>query len=181
MSAEDDVRLSRFLSWVLRHQPGAVGLALDAQGYVAVDALLAACAAHGQPTTRDQLARVVRENDKQRFAFSDDGTRLRASQGHSVDVALGYSAATPPPRLYHGTVARFLRSIRARGLVPGARQYVHLSAREETAVEVGRRRGRPVVLTVDAAAMAAEGFVFYLSANGVWLTHEVPPRFLAFP
>lgn len=181
MSTDDDVRVSRFLSWVLRHEPGAVGLSLDAEGYAAVDALLAACAAHGHPITRDELARIVRDNDKQRFAFSDDGTRLRASQGHSVDVELGYTAMTPPPRLYHGTVERFLPSIRARGLLPGERQYVQLSAQRETAIEVGRRRGSPVVLTIGAAAMAAAGFAFYLSANGVWMTREVPASFLTFP
>jgi putative RNA 2'-phosphotransferase len=181
MTADDDVRVSKFLSWVLRHEPDAAGLTLDAEGYASVDALLAACAAHGHPITRDELAHVVRDNDKQRFAFSADGTQLRASQGHSVEVALGYTAAPPPAQLYHGTVERFLPSIRAQGLLPGARQYVQLSAQREIAIEVGRRRGRPVVLTVDAAAMAAAGFAFYLSANGVWMTREVPPSFLTFP
>jgi putative RNA 2'-phosphotransferase len=131
--------------------------------------------------TLADLERIVRENDKQRFAFSDDGTKVRATQGHSVHVALGYSPTTPPSRLYHGTVARFLPSIRKRGLIPAARQYVHLSSDHETAVKVGSRRGPPIILIVRAAEMAAAGFEFFQSPNGVWLTREVPTLFLELP
>ena len=182
--APRDVSASRFLSLILRHQPARFGLQLDAEGFVEVATLLAACAAHGHALTRADLERIVRDNDKQRFAFSPDGTRVRASQGHSVAVsaaALGYTATRPPAELYHGTVAKFLPSIREQGLRAGARQYVHLSRDRATAEVVGRRRGRPVVLVVRAGAMADEGFEFFLSANGVWLTREVPPRFLELP
>jgi putative RNA 2'-phosphotransferase len=176
-----DVHISKLLSLVLRHKPERLGLVLDGEGYVDVAELLAACARQGEPFTRADLERVVRENDKQRFAFSADGARIRASQGHSVPVTLGYEPTPPPELLYHGTVARFLEPIRAGGLKPGERQLVHLSADEETARAVAARRGRPVILRVRAAAMAQEGFEFFRSANGVWLTGAVPPRFLVFP
>jgi putative RNA 2'-phosphotransferase len=175
----DAVRVSKRLSYVLRHRPGSVGLTLDAAGWVEVDALLAALAAHGLPLTRAELEQVVATNDKQRFAFDATGTRIRASQGHSVAVHLGYAAAPPPPELFHGTVERFLPTILAEGLRPGRRHAVHLSPDVATARTVGARRGRPVVLRIDAAAMAADGHVFTRSANGVWLTEAVPPRYLA--
>jgi putative RNA 2'-phosphotransferase len=176
-----DVHISKLLSLVLRHKPETLGLVLDGEGYVDVAELLAACARHGQSLTRADLERVVRDNDKQRFAFSADGARLRASQGHSVPVSLGYTPSPPPELLYHGTVSRFVAAIRKEGLKPGERQLVHLSANEETARTVGARRGRPVILRVRAAAMAQEGFEFFISANGVWLTRAVLPRFLVFP
>ncbi len=172
---------SKFLSLVLRHQPQTLGLRLDPQGWVEVETLLAQAAAHGQPITRDQLQRVVAENDKQRFALSDDGQRIRANQGHSVEVQLGLPPREPPERLFHGTASRFLDSIRREGLRPGQRQHVHLSSDEATAQRVGQRHGRPVVLIVQSRAMAAEGHEFYLSENGVWLTLAVPVRFLEIP
>ncbi|MEU3507556.1 RNA 2'-phosphotransferase [Streptomyces longwoodensis] len=173
------VKVSKYLSKHLRHQPGRIGLVLDEGGWVEIDTLIAAAAAHGFPFTREELDHVVASNDKQRFAV--DGTRIRASQGHSVDVDLGLPPATPPPYLYHGTVARFLEAIRAEGLRPMDRHDVHLSADRETATRVGARRGRPVVLAVDAAAMHRDGHVFLVSANGVWLTRAVPPEYLRFP
>lgn len=171
-------KTSKFLSLVLRHEPGKIGLVLDAAGWVAVDELLAACAAHGVKLDRALLETVVRQNDKQRFSFSADGTRIRANQGHSVEIELGYAPATPPELLYHGTATRFLASIRQQGLLKGARHHVHLSADVETATRVGQRHGQPVVLTVQAAAMVEDGFTFYLSANGVWLTEQVPVAYL---
>jgi putative RNA 2'-phosphotransferase len=173
------VKVSKYLSKHLRHQPGRIGLVLDEGGWVEIDTLIAAAAAHGFPFTREELDHVVAANDKQRFAV--DGTRIRASQGHSVDVDLGLPPATPPPYLYHGTVARFLDAIRAEGLRPMDRHDVHLSADRETAARVGARRGRPVVLAVDAGAMHRDGHVFHVSANGVWLTRAVPPEYLRFP
>jgi putative RNA 2'-phosphotransferase len=158
---------------VLRHAPGSVGLTLDAAGWVDVVDLLAAL-----HMTRSQLDDVVARNDKQRFAFDPTGTRIRASQGHSVPVELGYSAAQPPDELFHGTVDRFLAAILTEGLKPGNRHAVHLSADVETARRVGARRGRPVVLRVDAAALVAEGSVLSRSANGVWLVAAVPPQHL---
>lgn len=181
MSEGDTTRLSKFLSLVLRHKPEQVGITLDPAGWVEVDVLLAALAAHGRPVTRDELRHVVETSDKKRFAFNEDGRRIRASQGHSVEVELGYQPAAPPDVLFHGTVEEFLPSIRENGLVKGARHHVHLSADVETATKVGSRRGRAVVLTIDAAAMARDGLVFFVSANGVWLTEQVPARFIRFP
>jgi putative RNA 2'-phosphotransferase len=170
--------VSKFLSYVLRHHPESIGLTLGEGGWVSVARLLEACARDGKSLDRATLERVVRESSKQRFAFSPDGSSIRANQGHSLDVELGYSAATPPDVLYHGTVERFLPAIRREGLQRGERHHVHLSPDKTVAASVGQRRGQPVVLGVDAAAMVREGFVFYRSDNGVWLTHEVPARFL---
>jgi putative RNA 2'-phosphotransferase len=174
----DVVRVSKRLSYLLRHRPDSAGLTLDEAGWADVDALLAALARSGLPLTRAALEHVVATNDKRRFAFDATGTRIRASQGHSVPVALGYAPSTPPPVLFHGTVERTLPAIRAEGLRPGSRHAVHLSPDAATARRVGARRGRPVVLRVDAAAMAADGAVFTRSANGVWLVDAVPPRYL---
>jgi putative RNA 2'-phosphotransferase len=172
------VRVSKYLSAHLRHRPERIGLTLDRGGWVAVDDLLAAASRDGFPITRDELDRVVADSDKQRFAFSPDGHRIRANQGHSVAVELDLPVATPPPLLFHGTVERSLPAIRRSGLVPMKRHDVHLSADEETARRVGARRGTPVILTVDAAAMMASGHTFRLSANGVWLVSAVPPEYL---
>jgi putative RNA 2'-phosphotransferase len=172
------VRVSKRLSLHLRHAPERIGIELDDEGWVDVDTLLGALAAHGTRVTRPELDRVVAENDKQRFAFDPTGARIRASQGHSVPVDLRLPVAQPLDTLYHGTADRFVAAIRHEGLRPMSRQHVHLSATRETATAVGARHGRPVVLTVDAAGMAAAGHVFHLSANGVWLTDRVPPGYL---
>ncbi|MGW0765898.1 RNA 2'-phosphotransferase [Streptomyces sp. NPDC002676] len=179
MDERRTVKVSKYLSKHLRHQPERIGLVLDEGGWVEIDALIAAAAAHGFRFTRAELDQVVADNDKQRFAI--EGTRIRASQGHSIDVDLGLPPATPPPYLYHGTVARYLDTIRTAGLRPMSRHDVHLSKDRETATRVGARRGRPVVLTVDAGAMHRDGHVFHVSANGVWLTKAVPPQYLRFP
>ena len=178
MTAVDVVRLSKRLSYVLRHAPGSIGLTLDDAGWVDVDDLLAALARSGRSVTRTELDDVVARNDKQRFAFDPTGTRIRASQGHSVPIDLGYAAEQPPAELFHGTAERFLPAVLAEGLRPGNRHAVHLSPDAQTARTVGARRGRPVVLRVDAAAMAAEGAAFTRSANGVWLVAAVPARHL---
>ena len=172
------VRVSKFLSRVLRHKPGLIGVELDRAGWVAVSDLLAACRAHNFPVTREELAEVLRENDKQRFALSEDGARIRASQGHSVEVELGYAPLAPPPALYHGTAAHLLDSIRERGLLKGRRHHVHLSADAATAAKVGARHGRPHVIEVESGRMHAEGYEFYRSDNGVWLTEHVPVKYL---
>ncbi|MGW7277599.1 RNA 2'-phosphotransferase [Streptomyces sp. NPDC054844] len=173
------VKVSKYLSKHLRHQPERIGLALDEAGWVEIDTLIAAAAAHGFRFTREELDHVVATNDKRRFAI--EGTRIRASQGHTIDVDLALPAAPPPPFLYHGTVARHLEAIRAEGLRPMNRHDVHLSPDRETATRVGARRGRPVVLSVEAAAMHRDGHAFHVSANGVWLTKSVPPRYVRFP
>lgn len=172
------VRRSRFLSRVLRHHPEAIGLTLDPQGWADVEQLLAQARAHGVALTRKTLQEIVAQNDKQRFAFSEDETRIRANQGHSIPVDLDLEAVQPPELLYHGTAARFIPAIKARGLLPGRRNHVHLSVVETTAARVGGRHGNPVVLKVQAGLMHAAGHRFYRSANGVWLTEHVPAQYV---
>jgi putative RNA 2'-phosphotransferase len=169
---------SKLLSYVLRHRPDSIGLTLDAHGWADVGDLLACLAAQGKAIDRTLLEQVVAQNDKQRFAFSEGRSRIRASQGHSIAVDLQLRAAEPPAVLYHGTASRFLKSILATGLRAGARHHVHLSADRDTATRVGTRHGFPAVLIVDAARMHADGIAFYQSDNGVWLTAEVKPAYL---
>ncbi|WP_327354894.1 RNA 2'-phosphotransferase [Streptomyces sp. NBC_01304] len=178
MNEQRTVRVSKYLSKHLRHEPERIGLALDAAGWIGIDTLIAAAAAHGFRFTRAELDHVVAANDKQRFAI--DGDRIRANQGHSIAVELNLPPATPPAYLFHGTVARNLDAIRTEGLKAMNRHDVHLSADRETATRVGARRGRPVVLSVDAGAMHRAGHEFRVSANGVWLTAAVPPKYLRF-
>jgi putative RNA 2'-phosphotransferase len=175
---KDIVATSKFLSLVLRHRPDVIGITLDAEGWVPVEDLLAACAQHGRAISREQLNVVVCTNDKQRFAFSADGSRIRANQGHSVPIDLGLVSVQPPELLYHGTVPRFLESIHQEGLTKGNRHHVHLSPDMETATKVGQRRGRPVILVIEAGRMFRDGHEFYQSENGVWLTDAVPPEYI---
>jgi putative RNA 2'-phosphotransferase len=176
----DLVRVSKRMSLALRHRPDRFQLTLDGAGWVPIADLLAALR-----ITSADLDAVVAGNDKQRFAVErgpDGVDRIRASQGHSVPVDLGLVAAPPPDRLFHGTSAAVLPAIRAEGLRRGRRHHVHLSPDEETARRVGARRsGTVVILTIDAAAMSANGYLFYRSANGVWLTDTVPPAYLTAP
>jgi len=179
MSHKSLYRTSRFLSLVLRHQPDRAGIRLNGEGWVAVDELLKGLAANGYVISTDDLEQIVRENDKKRFAFNDERTMIRASQGHSAEVDLGYTPAEPPERLYHGTVERFLPSIRQHGLKPQNRHHVHLSPDMETAEKVGKRRGTPVILTIRAGAMHTDNMIFFVSDNGVWLTEHVAPHYIA--
>lgn len=172
------VKVSKFLSLVLRHRPEKIGLTLDDAGWAAIDELIQRSAAAGHRLNRRLIEEVVATNDKKRFAISPDGRFIRASQGHSVRVDLGLQPVSPPPVLFHGTATRFLDAILRQGLRPGSRQHVHLSADVVTARRVGQRHGSPVILTVDAAAMHADGHRFYRSENGVWLTDTVPARYL---
>jgi putative RNA 2'-phosphotransferase len=181
LSEKETTRLSKLLSLVLRHDPAHLGLTLDAQGWVAVDDLLAQAQVHQVPLTREKLSYIVDTSPKQRFSFNEDHSRIRASQGHSVEVALGYEAVVPPAVLYHGTAVQHQAAILAEGLRKMSRQQVHLSAEVETALAVGRRHGRPIVLAVDAAQMQHDGYAFYQADNGVWLTDEVPPRYVSAP
>ncbi|MEJ8636056.1 MULTISPECIES: RNA 2'-phosphotransferase [Streptomyces] len=173
------VKVSKYLSKHLRHQPERIGITLDENGWVPVDELMRAAAAHHFPFTRAELDHVVAVNDKRRFTI--DGARIRANQGHTVEVDLDLPPAEPPAYLYHGTVAAHLDAIRAEGLRPMRRHHVHLSPDRETATRVGARRGRPVILSVDSGAMHRAGHVFRVSANGVWLAEAVPTEFLRFP
>lgn len=175
----DPVQLSKFLSFVLRHKPEAIGLTLDQQGWASMDELIEKSNAAGTHFDQKELQQVVETNDKKRFSISADGRRIRAAQGHSVTVELGLSPQEPPPVLYHGTATRFVESILSTGLKPKARQQVHLSADEATAHRVGQRHGKPFIFKIEALRMHAMGFKFYLADNDVWLTDQVPPEFLA--
>jgi putative RNA 2'-phosphotransferase len=179
--AIDHVRLSKFLSLVLRHKPDAIGLSLDDNGWANIDELIAKANAAGTAFDGPALLHVVETSDKKRFSVSPDGLRIRAAQGHSVSVELGLVPREPPPVLYHGTATRFVEAILSQGLKPQSRQHVHLSLDEATALRVGERHGKPYIFRVDALAMHARGFKFYLSENGVWLTDHVPAEFLVRP
>jgi putative RNA 2'-phosphotransferase len=179
MSPKELVKISKFLSLVLRHEPQRIGIALDSAGWVSVDELLAACKTHGIFFPKSVLNEIVATSDKQRFACSEDGQRIRANQGHSVAVDLQLPPATPPEVLFHGTVEKFLDAIRREGLRKGERHHVHLSADEVTACKVGERRGKPILLRIQAGKMHQEGQAFFLSANGVWLTDHVPPQYIS--
>jgi putative RNA 2'-phosphotransferase len=172
-------KLSKFMSYVLRHAPEDIGLTLGDGGWVATADLIAKAQAIGQPLTADRLHAVVAMNDKKRFTLSADGTKIRAAQGHSVEVSLGLKRTVPPHALYHGTAMRFLDAILAEGLKPGSRQQVHLSLDEETARRVGMRHGKPAILIVDASRMHREGVHFYEADNGIWLVDRVPPQYLS--
>lgn len=178
MDKERLVRISKYLSRHLRHDPARLGLELAPGGWVGVDELLAACARHGFHFSRAELAEVVARNDKRRFSFDETGGRIRANQGHSVEVDLQLEPAAPPPVLYHGTGEPAVEAIEAGGLSRMKRHHVHLSADVETARRVGARHGRPAVFAVDAARMAEAGHEFYVSSNGVWLTDSVPAEYL---
>jgi putative RNA 2'-phosphotransferase len=172
------VKISKFLSLVLRHQPEKIGLILDQSGWASTPQLIEASRRSGFEFTLKELQNVVVGNDKKRFSLSEDGLRIRANQGHSIKVELGHAPTAPPEILYHGTAERFLASIKQQGLIKGKRQHVHLSADVDTATKVGRRHGKPVVLSVEAGRMRQDGFIFYLSTNGVWLTEGVPSQYL---
>lgn len=171
-------QLSKFLSLVLRHRPETIGIRLDEQGWTPVDLLLQQLGAQGHATNREILDYIVASNNKKRFAFSEDGRFIRASQGHSVTIDHGYQPQQPPAVLYHGTARHSTASIFKTGLEKRKRHHVHLSADPDTARQVGSRHGSPVVLCVNAPAMYEQGHAFFLSDNGVWLCDHVPPAFL---
>lgn len=173
--------ISKLLSLILRHEPAKYGIVLDSNGWTPIDPLIAKVRGAGNlGFDRAALNAVVENNDKKRFTISDDGLRIRAAQGHSVTVDLGIAASEPPATLYHGTALGNLDSIRSGGLLPGKRQQVHLSHEHETAIKVGGRHGKPIVLRVNAAKMFNDGMAFFQAANGVWLTDTVPPQYLDF-
>ena len=172
------VQTSKFLSYVLRHNPGALDLELDPGGWVDVEALVKQARKDGRTLSREHIERVIAESDKQRFTLSADGQKIRANYGHSVDVNLDLEPAAPPERLFHGTARRTLPAIREEGLRPQSRQFVHLSATREEAKRVGQRHGTPVVLVVRSGAMHAAGHTFYEATDAIWLTEAVPPRFI---
>ncbi|UPT69138.1 MAG: RNA 2'-phosphotransferase [Sphingobacteriales bacterium JAD_PAG50586_3] len=170
--------LSKFISLVLRHKPETIGVTLDENGWADVADLLQKFNAHGTAITFDELKAIVDENTKKRFAFNDDFTKIRANQGHSVEVDLKLQPQTPPAILYHGTALKNLDSIKEKGLLKGERQHVHLSDNIATATQVGSRHGKPIVLHIDTVTMLADGHIFYLSDNNVWLTDFVPAEYI---
>ena len=167
------------MSLVLRHNPSIIDAVLDGNGWLDVDVLIEGMNRKGIRIDKDGVQQVVRENDKQRFALNEDGTKIRANQGHSVVVDVELSQRIPPATLYHGTVQTFLEAILEEGLKPMNRQHVHLSADIDTAKNVGSRRGKPIVLTVNTAEMSRDGSVFYCSENGVWLTDVVHHKYIS--
>jgi len=174
----DVVKVSKYLSKHLRHQPERLGLTLEPGGWVVVEDLLAACRRNHMPLTRSQLDEVVAKNDKQRFSFDETGAKIRANQGHSVEVDLQLEPTTPPDILYHGTGHNSVQGIREQGLLRFTRNHVHLSKDVPTAIRVGQRHGKPFVFVVDARAMHEAGHTFYVSDNGVWLAESIPAEYL---
>ncbi len=168
----------KFLSLILRHKPETIGIELDENGWVAVDELLDKLEGR---LTREQLEDIVETNNKKRYEFNEDKSRIRASQGHSVKVDLGYDAVEPPEFLYHGTATRFLEAIKEEGLEKRSRHDVHLSTQLDTATDVGNRHGKVVILTIRAKEMHTAGYKFFVSTNQVWLTDHVPAEFIDFP
>lgn len=177
--SHSDVKLGKFLSLVLRHNPDAAGISLDEHGWADVQELLAGVRRSGRQINMEMLERIVGENNKQRYSFNTDHTKIRANQGHSLQVDVELTAVQPPRYLYHGTAARFLPAIQQEGIKKMSRQYVHLSGDFQTALVVGRRHGSPVVITINAEAMAHDGVAFYLSENGVWLCEYVAPVYFS--
>jgi len=181
MNETDKKRISKFISLILRHKPSEIGLILDDNGWADVEELIEKSKLRNQNFTVAQLEEVVVTNDKQRFGFNEDRTKIRANQGHSLKtVDLELKAIQPPEFLYHGTVARFIESIEKQGLQKQSRQHVHLSGDRDTAVKVGSRRGKPIVLCINAIDLHNQGHLFYLSKNDVWLTDAVPSEFIDF-
>jgi putative RNA 2'-phosphotransferase len=179
MSHDNLKKVSKSMSYVLRHRPDSIGLTLGPDGWVLIDKLLAAFGRNGKRYSKQLIETVVAESDKQRFELSEDGSMIRARQGHSVEVDLGYEPAVPPDVLFHGTATRHLASILEKGLIKGNRHHVHLSTNKETMLAVAMRHGKPVLLAIDAKQMHADGYPFYVTGNQVWLTDHVPTRYLS--
>ena len=178
MGNDKNKKLSVFISLVLRHNPEAAGIRLDSHGWADVDELIKGIKQSGRKINRDILEEIVRTDEKGRYSFDEEKKKIRANQGHSIPVDVELEEKTPPQYLYHGTASRFLNGIFKEGLKPMSRLYVHLSPDKETAKKVGKRHGTVVVLLVDAGKMAEDGLVFFQSANGVWLTKQVLPKYL---
>lgn len=178
LNEKETTQVSKFLSLVLRHQPETIGIKLDENGWTTVSDLIEKLAAAGTSIDFNTLKHVVDTNAKKRFAFNDTFDKIRASQGHSIAIELGYEPQTPPEILYHGTAAQYIDSILSTGLNKGNRHQVHLSADTTTAINVGKRHGKPVVLEVAAKKMHNDGYAFFVSENNVWLTDNVPVEYI---
>lgn len=169
--------MSKFISLVLRHHPEAAYIQLDEHGWADVEQLLSGMKKTGRKINREILEEIVRTDEKQRYSFNEDKTLIRANQGHSIPVDVGLKEQAPPELLYHGTAVGFYESIQKQGLRPMSRLYVHLSKDVETAISVGKRHGKPIVLKIHSGSMYRDGVPFYLSENGVWLTRKVEPKY----
>lgn len=178
ITEQETVKASKFLSLVLRHQPSMIGIHLDTQGWTDVEVLIKKAQSNGFPLDHALLSHVVETNPKKRFTFNETGNRIRASQGHSVEIELGYKSQTPPKVLYHGTTGAHLDSILKTGIEKRTRHHVHLSVDVEAALKVGQRHGKPVILEVQSGQMHIDGIVFFLSENSVWLTEYVDSKYL---
>ncbi len=172
--------ISKLMSLILRHKPEHIGAKLDENGWLTTEELITGINKKGMSLDLELLKTIVEENDKQRFVLSDDNSKIRANQGHSIEVNLEMEVKTPPEFLYHGTVQKFIQNIKEQGLLKMNRQHVHLSADRETAIKVGQRRGKPIILSVRAGDLYRDGMSFYQSKNGVWLTDHVPSTFIEF-
>ena len=178
ISEKQITSISKFLSLVLRHKPETIGIELDQNGWTDVYTLLKKLNSYGIKLDNESLKQIVETNSKKRFAFNDTFDRIRASQGHSVEIELGYTSQKPPEILYHGTGEKSVQAILDTGLAKQSRQQVHLSADLETAIKVGQRHGKPFVFKVLAEQMFNDKFEFFISDNGVWLTDNVPTKYL---
>ncbi|AMO46523.1 RNA 2'-phosphotransferase [Kosakonia oryzendophytica] len=177
--SQKHIEISKFLSYLLRHHPEAAGLSLDKAGWAPIAELIRCVNNSGYELNHELLQTIVAGSDKKRFTISEDGLLIRAAQGHSTpDVKIAYQEKTPPDVLFHGTASRFLSSIREQGIISKDRQHVHLSQDAATAIQVGQRHGKPVVLTINARAMFEQGFTFYQADNGVWLSNTIPWEFI---
>lgn len=179
MTEKEITNISRFMSLVLRHQPDKIGLTLDAQGWTSVEELIEKMQKAGENLNHGILEEVVANNNKKRFAFNEDKTRIRASQGHTIEIELGYEPKEPPEILYHGTAFKNIASILQKGILKGDRHHIHLSKDEETAMNVGNRHGKPVLLIIKAQRMFKDDIPFYCSENGVWLTEYIHPKYFS--
>lgn len=178
MTEEKKKRIGKFISLVLRHSPETIGLNLDDNGWAEVSELIEKSKTRKMFFTKDELQEIVKTNDKQRYSYNENKTKIRANQGHSINIDLELKPLSPPDVLYHGTATRFVESILEKGIVKGSRQHVHLSKEIDTATKVGSRHGKPAIFLVDAVAMAKDGYQFFQSDNGVWLTDFVPQDYI---
>jgi putative RNA 2'-phosphotransferase len=178
ITEKENVRISKFLSLVLRHKPETIGISLDENGWTNVDILISRINDSGISVSKEIVEYIVHNNSKKRLAFNGDKTMIRASQGHSVDIQLGYEPVKPPAVLYHGTSETALNSILASGIQKRERHHVHMSGEIDTALNVGQRYGIPVILQIASQKIFADGYLFFLSENHVWLTNDVPPKYI---
>lgn len=175
---KDEVKISRFISLVLRHKPEVISLNIDKHGWASVDELIEKVSKWYPQMNKELLDYIVENNNKKRFSYNEDQSQIRANQGHSINVDVDLEERIPPDVLYHGTAFQNIDSIMEKGIVKGNRLYVHLSQDEKTAINVGKRHGLPIVLIINTKEMVEDGIVFYYSVNGIWLTEYISPKYI---